>query len=171
VCLILGCGLTLAAQASTEIQVKAAFLFNFPKFIDWPNGSLDHLKEFKICVLDDRMPEALAELIQNEFVGGKPLHSEKKNPTDSLESCQLVYFSSAYARDVPAAIRSLDGSPILTVGEDAAFLRNGGMIRFNTVNKRVRFEINREAAQHARLEISSRLLRLADVVQNREPGR
>lgn len=159
------CVATLALSAfaqtsSVESDVKAAFLLNFPKFVDWPSSALGKTPAFTICLADDTLMTSLKALTRNETVGGKPLRVEKR--AGDLAGCQ-VFFISGQAPQ--ALLSTVSGMPILTVGEDPAFLRNGGMIRFTTVSNRVRFEINPAAAEKVGLRISSRLLRLAEVVE------
>ena len=153
-------------MAAKEAEVKAAFLFNFPKFIDWPRSSLAGIRQFTICLVDDSLEDALSTLMRNERIDGKPLRIIKKNSADTMDECQVVYVGRAEAS--VSVIRSAASGPVLTVGDDADFLRNGGIIRFMKMNNRIRFEINLEAAEKRGLQISSRLLRLAESVRMRD---
>jgi hypothetical protein len=116
------------------------------------------------------MEPTLRALTRNESVGGRPLRVEKRN-AHAVEGCQLIFIGQNEAPSGPPVIKAVDKRPVLTVGEDADFLRDGGMIRFMRVGNRVRFEINVEAAERAGLQISSRLLRLAEAVRVRDPGK
>ena len=150
---------TLRGQEVTlEYQVKAAYLLNFTRFVDWPQGAFGQGSPFTICVAG-RNPfgPALEATLEGETAAGRGLTSRVVR--DAAADCHTLFVP----RGVAAApyLRSVRAAPVLTVGETEEFLMQGGMIRFVMDNGRIRFEINQDAATRAQLRISSRLLQLA----------
>ena len=157
-----------AAAASVEppleYQVRAAFLLNFTKFIEWPALETSNPDTpFNICILgSDPFGTALDQILQGETAGGRKLTVQRIR-REEIKSCQVLYLGKT-DKDV----REMVSSPmygVLTVGEGESFIRDGGMIAFVIENRRVRFHINLAAAQGAALHISSRLLRVARSVE------
>ena len=154
----------LAAAAPTEVQVKAAFIFHFTQFVSWPPPAAGAPEApFVIGVLeDDDMVEALTSMVQGEKLAGHPLVVRRlRSPTEAAD-CQILYVSSV-GEDLFRDAR-LRGASILTVGETDAFLHWGGVIEFVTDHNHVRLRINLAAARGSSLQISSKLLRVAQVV-------
>ena len=153
-----GTALTSAQDPGLEYRVKAAYLFNFTKFIEWPDAALASGRSFSICVAG-RNPfgPALTATLVGETAAGLPLAARVVNAPDS-SACHVLFVP----RGVAAApyLRGVGRSPVLTVGESPDFLAQGGAINFVLDGGRVRFEINQGAAERAQLKISSRLLQL-----------
>jgi hypothetical protein len=151
---------TSAQDAGLEYRVKAAYLFNFTKFIEWPNGAFigGRSFSFSICVAG-RNPfgPALTATLAGETAAGLPLAARVVN-AGGAAGCHVLFLPTG----VPAApyLRAVGTSPVLTVGESPGFLAQGGIINFVLDGGRVRFEINQAAAERAQLRISSRLLQL-----------
>ncbi len=153
-----------AASGPSEIQLKAAFIFNFTRFVDWPPETLGGSgAPFVIGVFgDEPIDEALTLLVRDERMNGHPLEVRRlRRPGDAV-GCQIVYVA-ADGEDLfrPARLR---GDPVLTVGETGEFLTSGGMIQLFTDHNHVRLKINLSAARAASLQISSKLLRVAQVL-------
>ena len=166
--LSLGLLLTLssvAAEAPTESQIQAAFLLNFTKFIEWPAGSLGApYSSFNICVLGNNpFGAALDQVVAGEVVYGRKVVIQKIDREPEAGFCQIVFTGT---QDYDSKLLSRLGRGVLTVGVGQSFIRNGGMIGFVLENRRVTFEINRQAADSAGLVISSRLLAVARAVTN-----
>jgi len=142
--------------------VKAVFLLNFIRFVEWPQPPAASAKDpFPICIIgDDPFRGTLDRLVQDEVVNGRSIVVRRL--AHWQDSCQLL-FLSASERDV---FRTLGraGRGVLTVGEAPGFLSDGGMINFVVDDRRVRFDINLNAATHASVKISSRLLSVARTV-------
>jgi hypothetical protein len=157
-----------AAPRSSEYTLKAAFLFNFTKFVDWPADTFaDEKSPFNLCVLggDDPFGGSLDEVVANETVNGRPIAVRRAAREADLRGCQMVFLSRAQRDRQPEVLAGLRGSPVLTVGETDRFLADGGLIRFFLeANRLVRFEVNLPAVERTPLKISSKLLRLAKVV-------
>jgi hypothetical protein len=149
----------LGSSGPSEYQVKAAFLFNFAKFVDWPGESFAAEREFAICVAGDGdVSQELEAVVKGRDVDGKPVVVRSLSDPSAGDGCQILF-----AIDDEAAIetRSLTASGMLTVGQSKGFARHGGMINFVLVGKKVRFEVNKRSAETAGLSISSHLLKLA----------
>ena len=150
-----------AQDISLEYQVKAAYLFNFVKFVDWraPRGN----GPISICVAGKNpFGEVLNETIRGETVNGRPLQTRVILEPDA--SCNVVFVPEGAA--AASYLRTARGMPVLTVGESKGFIEQGGIIQFFLDQGKVRFEIDADAAERADLRISSRLLRLG-----RDPDR
>ncbi|HEV8317039.1 MAG TPA: YfiR family protein [Vicinamibacterales bacterium] len=150
-----------AQDTPLEYRVKAAYLFNFTKFVDWPPGAISEGAPFTICVAGmNPFASALEDTIRGETVAGRSLQSRV---AQGNEPCQVVFVP--HDVDPVPILKRARMQPVLTVGESPDFLRQGGIINFVRDGGKVRFEISQEAAARAQLRISSRLLRLA-----REPA-
>jgi hypothetical protein len=151
---------------SLEYDVKAAFLYNFAKFVEWPvearGGERDPLT---LCIFGaDPFGSRLVELVKGETVAGRTLAVRNVRQLSELRSCHIAFFSRAEEERVPEALSGLHGSNVLTVGEGDDFAEQGGIVQFYLEENRVRFAINLDALEGTRLRVSSKLLRLARVV-------
>jgi len=162
---ILTLPLTAAAQPNLEYEVKAAFLLNFTKFIQWPARAFAAADSpFTICVLGkDPFGRVLDETVAGESVGAHKLAIRRIDQAPPPTACQMVFFGSA-AKEEAVSPASL-GPGILTVGEGHAFAHEGGIIAFVIENRRVRFDINQAASERAALKLSSKLLNVARSVE------
>jgi len=151
------------AQTSGEYQVKAAFLYNFAKFVDWPGEAFsDGSAPLVIGVIgNDPFGGALDSAINGKNIGGRRLTVRRLKWGQDLRSCHILFISSSERQRLPQIIQSLRGSSVLTVGDMGQFNQQGGMINFILEASKVRFEINSRGADQARLRISSKLLALA----------
>ena len=171
--IIVGCLLTVGllgtvssaiqAQSSSEYQVKAAFLYNFAKFVDWPGEAFsDGSAPLVIGVIgNDPFGGALDSAINGKNIGGRRLTVRRLKWGQDLRSCHILFISSSERQRLPQIIQSLRGSSVLTVGDMGQFNQQGGMINFILEASKVRFEINSRGAGQAQLRISSKLLALA----------
>jgi hypothetical protein len=154
-----------AADDSLEYQVKAAFLLNFTKFIEWPSTAFENAESpIAICILgDDPFGNTLSQIVAGEVVGGRKVTVQKTKRSPPPKSCQVLFVSSS-EKDVHKTLPGL-GAGVLTVGEGESFVREGGMIAFVLENRHVRFEINQSVAGNAGLKLSSKLLSVATAVE------
>jgi hypothetical protein len=149
-----------------EYRVKAAFLFHFAQLVDWPEEALsENDNSLSLCTLgEDPFRGTLEDTVAGKAIGNRTIQVRHvANPQD-LRLCQIIFLSKAQANNIAALVADLHNAPILTVGESAGFLEAGGMISFLLEANKVRFEINLNAADSARLKIGSRLLILAQHV-------
>ena len=165
--LIGGSGLRLAQSQSTpkfsEPEVKAAFLFNFMQFVEWPASVTANLNTpLVIGVLGDYpFGTALDETIKGETVRGQPLQIKRSRRVDDLKDCQLVFICRSERPRLKEILNSLRGCGTLTVSDIEQFCQYGGMIELLNEGGKIRFAINQEAAEQGKVKISSKLLRLA----------
>lgn len=145
-----------------EYEVKAAFLLNFVKFVAWPPlAERAEAPAFDICILGDNpFGHALDRITEGETVDNRPI--AVKHIRKFTAGCEVL-FIAASERDI-AGILNQTGPGVLTIGESPSFLREGGIINFVVEDRRVRFDVNRKAAERASLEISSHLLSVARAV-------
>ena len=136
-----------------EYQVKAAFLLNFTKFVEWPATAFaDERSPFAICILgEDPFGTALSQMVNGEGVNGRNLVVRRIRRAPEPKSCQVLFVGGS-EKDVPNALAET-GPGILTVGEGEDFLRDGGMIAFVIENRRVRFDINQRAGGNGPAEV------------------
>lgn len=166
----LSLGLLLAAvpghaqsPAPSEYKLKAAFLFNFAKFIDWPAEAFaDDKSPFVIGVLGDNpFGNELEQTVAGKKVNDHPITIQSFRAAAETTNCHILFISTAEKKRLPEIIQALRGTSVLTVGETEQFIEAGGMINFVLEAGKIRFQINDDAAKAARLKISSKLMSLA----------
>jgi len=156
------------AQAqSREYQLKAAFLFNFAEFVQWPAGSFPNADApFCIGILgDDPFGAALEATIQGETVNHHKLIIRRGQRLEDLGDCQLIFICKSEEGQMDQILSETDSKPVLTVSEIDRFAEDGGTINFYLQGDKVRFEINPNSARRRGLKISSQLLSLGKIVQ------
>jgi hypothetical protein len=158
-----------AQDAPSEYQVKAAYLFNFLKFVEWPeNTFVDPLAPMVIGVVgDDPFGSALPQVVIGKTVQGRDVVIRIYRAGEDLRGAHILFIGSSERKKLPAIFSSLRGSGVLTVGDMEGFLDSGGMIQFVAEDNRVRFAINVDAARRAKLKMSSKLLSLAKTVEGK----
>ncbi len=171
---VLLCLLAAAAQAqsATEYQVKAAFLFNFARFVEWPaDAFLNADSALQICVLgQDPFGRDFEQVIMDKAVNGHRIEVAHPDGVPQARACQILFIAASEKARLPSILQGLKGASVLVVGDMPGFAASGGAINFVLDDGRVRFEINLKAAELAHLKISARLLTVAKVVLNGEPG-
>ena len=150
----------------SEYQIKAAFLYNFVKFIEWPASAFKGThSDLYLCVLgDDPFGTALDRTISGKIVNGRTLAVKRSGRLQDLKDCHLMFLSSSERDRLTKILDVLAGSSVLTVGDTDQFALLGGMINLYVEESKVRFEINPHAAERSGLKISSKLLKLAKIV-------
>jgi hypothetical protein len=154
-------------RAEGEYSIKAAFLYNFAKFAEWPASVFNHFSDpLVICVLGaDPFGNALGEL-EGESVGGRSIEVRRARTLEELGRCHILFISNSLSAEARGICRALSRKPILTVSDIERFAQLGGMIGLTMFDKRIRFDINLKAAEHAGLKLNPQLLRLATVVES-----
>jgi hypothetical protein len=156
--------LQAAGQRASEYQLKAAFVYNFTKFIDWPGESVRSLT-FQICVLGQNpFGSELTQLTDGKVIEGHPVQVLIVTNYHLARSCQVVFISASENAHRKEILSGLRGRSVLTVGDSQGFVDAGGMIELLVEDERMRFEVNLHAANEARLKISAKLLSLAKAV-------
>jgi hypothetical protein len=153
---------------SIEYQLKAAFLFNFAKFFAWPPDAFQSDKTpITLCVFrNDPFGGALDEVIRGKAINNRELLSRRIADLRDLKVCQLVFVSQKEEKQLPEILNSLKGASALIVGEGEDFAESGGTVQFFLENNKLRFAVNVDAIQRARLQASSKLLALARIVHD-----
>jgi len=168
------CGLQARAQnfdaaGSSEYLVKAGFIYNFAKLVEWPAASFTSSGQpIVIGVLgSDSFATTLERVVEGKKIELRPFSVKRlkslKDPKDC--ACQMLFIAAAESTHAEEIIQLLRGASVLTIAETPGFSKQGGIINFVLEDSKVRFEVNVDAAKHAGLNISSRLLSLAKIVQ------
>jgi hypothetical protein len=152
-------------QARAE-DLKAVFLLNFAQFVEWPtNAFVDATAPFVIGILGENpFGKSLDEIVANETVHNHKIVVRHYQDVQEIADCQILFIASSESTRLDRIFEVLKGRSILTVGETDDFSARDGMIRFSIAQNRLHLGVNLEAAQAAQLVISSKLLRLADIV-------
>jgi hypothetical protein len=156
------------ARAESEYDVKAAYLFKFTKFVEWPATAFASAQApFVIGVVGrDSFAGGLDRLIEGNTTGDRRLEVRHLSASDTagLRGCQMIFVTAAEERRLGSILSALQGRPVLIVGESEGFASAGGMLGFALRESRVGIEVNSAAARQARLKISSQLLNIAKIV-------
>lgn len=160
------------AQAPTESQVKAAYIFNFLKFVEWPGGPLGdpHAKWIIGLVGDSPVGEDFVRLFDGKQALGRDLQIKRVEDVDSMRACSIVFIGQSEKKHLASILAALRGSSILTVSDIDRFVESGGMIQLFVEDTRVRMVVDVSATTRARLKVSSKMLLLARVVGSSELG-
>jgi hypothetical protein len=173
-------GMSMAAEAEgdhglgaarTEYEIESAMLYNFTKFIDWPDGAL-RASDGSLVVgvlADDPMAPALAVALRDKTIHGHPLVVRRLDSTADLKGCAVLLVGASNRKQIARIVEAVGRLPVLTIGVQAQFSRQGGVIAFLRDGNRIRFEINLDAADRAGLQVSSKLLRLAVIWRETSP--
>lgn len=156
------------AQEANEYEVKAAYLYNFARFVEWPdNVSLDPNGPLVIAILGrDPFGGEIDRFIQGKTVNGRRLVIKRFSSLEAYEQCHILFVSSSEKRNLPRILAAVRNSSVLTVSETDRFAQIGGIINFITIENSIRFEINQAAAERVGLKISYKLLSLGRVVRS-----
>jgi hypothetical protein len=158
---------TVQAQAPTEYQIKAAFIYNFAKFVDWP--SLDAAGPDQPIVVgilgEDPFGQNLENVINGKTANGRRLMIKRFSNLQSLAPCHILFVSSSQRNNLQQVFGAVAGSGVLTIGETDTFADTGGIIQLGMLEGRVRLVVNQAAAERAGLKISAKLLGLARVIR------
>ncbi len=163
------CATAARAQAPTEYQVKAAFLFNFTKFVEWPASAFrSGSATIQICLVgEDPLGKALEDLVKGQQVGGRSLAVRRLAQSPRDDNCQMAFLAGldkGRAEQILAPLKSL---PILTVVDHEDGGDAGAMIAFVVEDNKVRFNINLDTVERAGVKLSSKLLKLAKAVREK----
>lgn len=164
-----GAALTRAqAGTSVEYQVKAVFLYNFLQFVEWPPDAFQNeTAPINLCVfLHDPFGGALDEILREKTIKNRQLVARRVREVRDLRMCQLVFAGDRDNKGLPDILKGLIGTSALLVGESEEFAERGGGIQFYMEANKVRFSVNVDAVQRARLMVSSKLLALARIVHD-----
>jgi len=156
------------ADSPGEYQLKAAFLFNFAKFIEWPPSTFSSpTSSFAICILgDDPFGKAIDDVLRGKTIREHPVIIMRCKDVAEARHCHILFISSSERKHLPEVFAALRGTNTLAIGETDGFAASGGAIQFTIEEARVHFLINPDAAERSGLQISSKLLALARIVRD-----
>jgi uncharacterized protein DUF4154 len=173
-CALAACACIPAARAeesvSVEYKIKAAYLLNFAKFVDWPTNRFPTpTTPIRVGVLGkDPFGSDLERTIGGRIIEGRKCEIVRTDDADAALSCHIVFISSSERKQAASLLEKLHRGNVLTVGESEQFIEQGGIIQFYLYDNTVRFEINKQQAEKAKLRISSKLLQVAKPPPGRE---
>ena len=158
------------SDPSMEYRVKAAFIYNFAKFVTWPAEVFENDKTpFTIGVLGkDPFGNIMEQTVAGKTLKGRDIAVKRFGGIEEIKPCHILFVSSSEQARLSEFSAALEEAPVLTVGEMQGFLHKGGVVNFVVMEKNVRFEINLDNADSSGLKISSKLLSLAKVIQSGE---
>ena len=148
----------------TEYEVKAAYIYNFAKFVDWPAKFKDRSDLIHVCVLGDDPLGASLATIEGKKVGERKIGVRRLTTLQQTGGCEILFIANSEEGDLDRIVEAVNGSPVLTIGDTKGFTRQGVMINFYMENNKVLFEINPKAASRCGLKISSALLCIARII-------
>lgn len=166
-CLVFCPALQAQSAPASEYDVKAAFLYNFAKFIQWPAGPSNGDDPMTICIYgDDPFGHAIDEIIVGKTINNHEIALRRTRKLDDLRQCQVAFISASESGHLSEIIDSLRDLSVLLVGDTSGFAERGGHIEFVTEDNKIHFSINIDASERSRLKISSKLLALARIVHD-----
>ena len=149
-------------QTGSEYEVKAAFLYKFASFVEWPDA--DPGRSLTICVAGrDPFGAALDRIVKGKTVNGRTFLIRRLKSVDPASGCQILFIAASERRRLKSILEGLQSEPVLTVGDVPEFCESGGVVNLAVSENRVQLEIRPGAAERAGLELSSRLLSLARI--------
>jgi hypothetical protein len=157
----------LWAVRASEFEIKAAYLYNFGRFVEWPaQAPSTKVADFPICVLgQDPFGPALDSTVSGEKIDGKDVTAKRILTPPEAVACRVVFVSSSEVIQIKEILSALGKYSVLTVSDIPDFLENGGMVQFVLADRKVRFKINLAATRQAGLNLSSQLLKVAEEVR------
>ncbi len=166
--MILGFLATAASgQTADEYHVKAAFLFNFAKFVDWPSQAFKSAADpISICIVGKNpFGNALSQAVSGQSVQGRSFAIRQIADLQQLSACHMAFVAGSERKRLLSIFEEIKNFAVLTIGESENFTAEGGMINFRIEEGNVRLQINAQAAAQQQIRISSKLLGLAEIVR------
>lgn len=166
--ILLGTGNTVYGDTlvSQEYAIKAAFIYNFSKFVEWPAETSEKSGNFIVCVLGDEHLVPYFEKLNGKKARDKKVVIRHIKQAEDIGNCHIVFVGKSEQKNLPEILTKLKGQSVLIVGDEEGFSKQGGMINFVMKDDQVRFEINPNAVKRAGLKISSKLLSLGIIVHS-----
>ncbi|GAB4253327.1 YfiR family protein [Deferrisoma sp.] len=158
--------LGLAGEGPDEAEIKAAIVLNLARFTDWPPGTFPAAgSPLRVCLLgDDPVTRALSRLA-GETVKGHPVETRRVEALSALDGCHVAYLAASQRKRAGEVLAAIRGKPLLSVADIEGFAAWGGAVSFWRMGGRVRIDVNRAALRRGGLELSSKVLRLARLVE------
>jgi hypothetical protein len=172
--ILVGSGLVvpaLASQTANTVEVKAAFLFNFAKFVEWPAEATSGTSTINVGVLgNDALGDALRAMVRDKAVGGRGFVVRRPSGVDDLGGLHMLFVGESEKSRVGEILKRVDSLSVLTVSDIDRFCEMGGTINLFIEDSHIRFEVRLDGTQRSRLKISSKLLNLARKVHGAKQG-
>lgn len=146
--------------------MKAAFVYNFAKFVGWPADALPSAAPLHVCIGDRGVADAFEQIVAGRPIGQHPVVVLRVGPTTPLRACHVLYLGDLDVARSLAVLAIVRGAPVLSMSDFEQFTTLGGVAHLFVQDGKMRFAINVESAQRARLRLSSRLLNLATIVKD-----
>lgn len=164
-------GTARAGDAPSEYQVKAAILFNFSRFVDWPDDAFSGPSSpIVIGILGEDPFGKWLDTAKNKTIKGRAVQVRRFETVQAASGCHILFISRSESRQLSSILAELRGSGMLLVSDMEKFAQRGGMINLVTQNDTVDFEINVDAVTRAGVKISPRLLNMAHIVRESKSG-
>jgi hypothetical protein len=164
---LLLCNRAARPQDVTEQALKAALVYNFAKFTEWPEDALRATASFTACALGDDAADALTHTLKDRLLLGRGINVLRIKVGGPVRSCHLLYVSGVTGAETAALVTAVRGAPVLTISDEENFARLGGIAYVFVENGRWRFDVNLDVARRARLQLSSKMLALAAHILDR----
>ncbi len=166
---LMPCDAGAQSAAAPEMQVKTGFIYNFAQFLEWPaQGFPNAASPFRICIADDSTTLQAFEHLKTKKIKGRAASLRACGAAAGCTPCQIIYIPTVIKAEAAYLLQQVSGPGVLTIGDADGFSRLGGIIGFYRAGNKLRFAINTDAAQRAGLKLSSRLLKLAKILTDRE---
>jgi YfiR/HmsC-like len=167
------CPIGAAQNQPGEYEVKAAFLFNFTEFVEWPDGSFeDSHSPIVIGIIgEDPFGDSLTRIVAGQKAQGRAILIVKYRRSDDLRRCHVLFISASERQRTAQILAGVQNAGVLTVSDLDGFAAAGGIMQFVMQESRVRFVVNLDAATQNKLRVSAKLLALAQVVNHSEAAR
>ncbi|HWE52034.1 MAG TPA: YfiR family protein [Bryobacteraceae bacterium] len=153
-------GVRAAGDSDLEARLKAAYIYNFARFVEWPARANRGVLRIGVIGQGD-LALPLEQLVRGKTANGRPIEVARVGALTGADCCEILVIEKSEFKHAREIAQSLAGIPVLTVSDEEDGLRDGVMIAFQLFEESVRFQINQEAAEHAGLRISSQLLKVA----------
>ena len=164
-CVISGSVAQPSTSGASERSVKAAFLYKFTEYVDWPATPATRDRPFTIGVLGSgAFADELLRMTEDRTVDRRSIRVRRVSPSDAVEDLQVLFIAAEQRARLSELLSPVRGRPILTVTESEGALADGSIINFTVAGDRVRFEISLDAAQASQLKLNSRLLAVAQSI-------
>jgi len=154
---------SVQAQVSQEYKVKAAFLYNLGRMVEWPEGA--NSGDLVMCFFGEESFGNELDSLKGKSVKGRDLKFRRDVQLETIEQCHILFIGEAEQENLEDIIFALNDLPVLTVGESDSFAENGGIVNLPQIKGRIRIEINIKAAQRVGLKMNSKLLALAKIIE------
>jgi len=155
-----------------EYQLKAGFLFNFAKFVQWPSIEATSTNDFRIAIVDDGdVTPVIASALAGKKVNGRTVTVERLPRYREAKQFDMLFICHSEEKRTPILLRQVGDAPVLLVGESKGFASEGGCINFIRQGENLRFELNLKAAEKAGLKVSSKLASMAKVIEAPKEGK